>query len=163
MRSLRALGETVAAAETFEPLVLISPGHLPSSLLPLLQQYGYAGDDAGRAQQAQLVIQGFLPPAALSAPLVSFKLRSPVGTLHSKDLLLWKSGSGLCAGFAVAFVSVGSAFRVMVEQLQRVVAKSFDASNSQNVLVNANLMLGAYPYIRGEHQKFFVICSDDIL
>ena len=159
VRSLRALGEVVAAAETFEPFVLVSPGPLPSSFLPLLQQYGIAD----RAVQAQLVIQGFLPPAALSAPLVSFTLRSPVGTLQSKDLLLWKSGSGLCAGFAIAFVSHCAGILIIMKQFQRVVAKSFVNTMSQHILVNAKLMLGAFPYIRGEDLKVFVICSDDIL
>ena len=159
VRSLRALGEVVAAAETFEPFVLISPGPLPSSFLPLLQQYGIAD----RAVQAQLVIQGFLPPAALSAPLISFTLRSPVGTLQSKDLLLWKSGSGLCAGFAFAFVSQGAHILIIIQQLQRVVAKSFVNTMSPHILLNAKLVLGAFPYIRGEDLKVFVICSDDIL
>ena len=76
--------------------------------------------------------------------------------------MLWASLPGLCAGFAIAFVSVGPTFFALVNPLDRRGGKAFIQMNREHVLVKANLLLGAFPYIRG-NEYIYAICSDDIL
>jgi hypothetical protein len=90
-------------------------------------------------------------------------LHCPVGNVKAKDLLLWKSGGKLRAGFAVTFFLASGVFKAAVGQLKHLSMCKFSAAQPLAVLVDVKLLLGAYPYIRGNDNAIFVVGSIDLL
>ena len=151
----------------------------------MLASQGFASPD--HKQAARLAINGAKPMSSCIEPLRAFQLKCPIGLLYSLDLVAWPSAAsvgsaggsassagrsagsagaaGYCVGWAVVFFECwgGDAYFVGAAALRSLGGIRYSILDPQQMLVPAEDILGAFPYIRGTEDDLVLIADTEFM